>query len=194
MYKRVQAGVDGIVPTPSWLTAMRSASELYTHIIISLRPTFKCSTCLRYTMRESAEGGIRTHVSLQTNGFQDRLVMASSIPLRMKFYKISSKSSFSTTIWSFVLKTYYFQAENLTFQDNILHRWRCMFTLSFEQQLSTTPVSVATGKLLLKDFISFISLHSVLRTSQLAGCQSCNYSYFFTFHLASSMCVHIAER
>ena len=30
----------------------------------------------------SGEGGIRTHVSLRTNGFQDRLVMASSIPLR----------------------------------------------------------------------------------------------------------------
>ena len=28
-------------------------------------------------------GGIRTHVPLRTNGFQDRLVMTSSIPLRM---------------------------------------------------------------------------------------------------------------
>ena len=31
----------------------------------------------------SGEGGIRTHVPLRTNGFQDRLVMTSSIPLRM---------------------------------------------------------------------------------------------------------------
>ena len=30
----------------------------------------------------SAEDGIRTHVPLRTNGFQDRLVMTSSIPLQ----------------------------------------------------------------------------------------------------------------
>ena len=30
----------------------------------------------------SGEGGIRTHVPLRTNGFQDRLVMTTSIQLR----------------------------------------------------------------------------------------------------------------
>ena len=30
----------------------------------------------------SAEGGVRTHVPLRTNGFQDRLVMTTSIPLQ----------------------------------------------------------------------------------------------------------------
>lgn len=30
----------------------------------------------------SGEGGIRTHAPFQTNGFQDRLVMTTSIPLR----------------------------------------------------------------------------------------------------------------
>ena len=35
----------------------------------------------------SAEGGIRTHVPFRTNGFQDRLVMTSSIPLqKLIFY------------------------------------------------------------------------------------------------------------
>ena len=29
----------------------------------------------------NGEGGIRTHVPLRTNGFQDRLVMTTSIPL-----------------------------------------------------------------------------------------------------------------
>ena len=29
-----------------------------------------------------AEGGIRTHVGVNPNGFQDRLVMTTSIPLR----------------------------------------------------------------------------------------------------------------
>ena len=31
---------------------------------------------------QSGEGGIRTHAPLRTNGFQDRLVMTTSIPLR----------------------------------------------------------------------------------------------------------------
>ena len=31
--------------------------------------------------KENAEDGIRTHVPLRTNGFQDRLVMTASIPL-----------------------------------------------------------------------------------------------------------------
>ena len=31
----------------------------------------------------SGEGGIRTHAPFRTNGFQDRLVMTASIPLRV---------------------------------------------------------------------------------------------------------------
>ena len=37
----------------------------------------------RLRAKESAEGGIRTHAPLRTNGFQDRLVMTTSIPLRV---------------------------------------------------------------------------------------------------------------
>ena len=33
----------------------------------------------------NGEGGIRTHASLRTNGFQDRLVMTTSIPLHNVF-------------------------------------------------------------------------------------------------------------
>ena len=33
----------------------------------------------------NGEGGIRTHVPLRTNGFQDRLVMTTSIPLHVIF-------------------------------------------------------------------------------------------------------------
>ena len=32
----------------------------------------------------SGEGGIRTHAPLRTNGFQDRLVMTTSIPLQVR--------------------------------------------------------------------------------------------------------------
>ena len=34
----------------------------------------------------SAEGGIRTHVPFRTNGFQDRLVMTTSIPLHLLIF------------------------------------------------------------------------------------------------------------
>ena len=34
------------------------------------------------TACRGAEGGIRTHVGVNPNGFQDRLVMTTSIPLR----------------------------------------------------------------------------------------------------------------
>lgn len=34
----------------------------------------------------NGEGGIRTHAPLRTNGFQDRLVMTTSIPLQTCFY------------------------------------------------------------------------------------------------------------
>ena len=33
----------------------------------------------------NGEGGIRTHAPLRTNGFQDRLVMTTSIPLHILF-------------------------------------------------------------------------------------------------------------
>ena len=38
---------------------------------------------LCFKAKESAGGGIRTHAPLRTNGFQDRLVMTTSIPLRV---------------------------------------------------------------------------------------------------------------
>ena len=40
----------------------------------------------------SGEDGIRTHVPLRTNGFQDRLVMTTSIPLHV-FNLVSQKTS-----------------------------------------------------------------------------------------------------
>ena len=40
---------------------------------------------LCFKAKESAGGGIRTHAPLRTNGFQDRLVMTTSIPLHNVF-------------------------------------------------------------------------------------------------------------
>ena len=47
---------------------------------------------LNYTRKltkENAEGGIRTHVPVRTNGFQDRLVMTTSIPLHNLYSVVS---------------------------------------------------------------------------------------------------------
>ena len=66
-------------------------SESIKHAIImqvSGRP-FKC---LRGGPARG-EGGIRTHAPLRTNGFQDRLVMTTSIPLRIeRFHQTQVKS------------------------------------------------------------------------------------------------------
>ena len=40
-----------------------------------------------YRYDSSGEGGIRTHAPLRTNGFQDRLVMTTSIPLHILFHR-----------------------------------------------------------------------------------------------------------
>ena len=37
----------------------------------------------------SGESGIRTHAPFRTNGFQDRLVMTTSIPLQIVYAKFS---------------------------------------------------------------------------------------------------------
>ena len=53
-------------------------SEYITRYLIR---SLKISNSIAFLM--SGEDGIRTHVPLRTNGFQDRLVMTTSIPLRV---------------------------------------------------------------------------------------------------------------
>ena len=43
----------------------------------------------------NGEGGIRTHAPLRTNGFQDRLVMTTSIPLLIRFLSLTAYASAS---------------------------------------------------------------------------------------------------
>ncbi len=43
----------------------------------------------------SGEGGIRTHAPLRTNGFQDRLVMTTSIPLHILLSAVISTARVS---------------------------------------------------------------------------------------------------
>lgn len=39
-----------------------------------------------YKLSYGGEGGIRTHVGLHPNGFQDRPVMTTSVPLQVKSF------------------------------------------------------------------------------------------------------------
>ena len=47
---------------------------------------FRNKTTLKGGFITSGEGGIRTHAPLRTNGFQDRLVMTTSIPLLIHLF------------------------------------------------------------------------------------------------------------
>ena len=54
----------------------------------------------------SGEGGIRTHAPLRTNGFQDRLVMTTSIPLRNCFIIISHQANNVKHLFLFFQKNF----------------------------------------------------------------------------------------
>ena len=70
-------------------------SEYITRYLIR---SLKISNSIAFLM--SGEDGIRTHVPLRTNGFQDRLVMTTSIPLRICFARISAKKILPSTFVS----------------------------------------------------------------------------------------------
>ena len=54
----------------------------------------------------SGEGGIRTHAPLRTNGFQDRLVMTTSIPLRNCLIIISHQANNVKHLFFFFQKNF----------------------------------------------------------------------------------------
>ena len=56
----------------------------------------------------SGEGGIRTHAPLRTNGFQDRLVMTTSIPLRNCLIIISHQANNVKHLFLFFQKIYFY--------------------------------------------------------------------------------------
>ena len=71
-----------VLPTYSLSRGAPSASWVFLQ-----KDTYQCGICNYITQRSvfSGEDGIRTHVPVRTNGFQDRLVMTASIPLRIGF-------------------------------------------------------------------------------------------------------------
>ena len=61
---------------------------------------------------QSGEGGIRTHAPLRTNGFQDRLVMTTSIPLHVFGSRLFSQRHgilYHTKISASTIISQYFQ-------------------------------------------------------------------------------------
>ena len=59
---------------------------LYRITILFVKQIFKFFQIFFYLLQTSGESGIRTHAPLRTNGFQDRLVMTTSISLRTDIY------------------------------------------------------------------------------------------------------------
>ena len=53
---------------------------------------------------KSGEGGIRTHAPFRTNGFQDRLVMTTSIPLHVSLCsELNCNAAFCDGVYSIIL-------------------------------------------------------------------------------------------
>ena len=71
----------------------------------------------------SGEGGIRTHAPLRTNGFQDRLVMTTSIPLRNCLIIISQQANNVKHLFLFFQKNLF-----LFFQKNLFLFFQKNFT------------------------------------------------------------------
>ena len=71
-----------VLPTYSLSRGAPSASWVFLQ-----KDTYQCGILNYYNTKKffSGEDGIRTHVHVRTNGFQDRLVMTASIPLRIGF-------------------------------------------------------------------------------------------------------------
>ena len=72
---------------------------------------------LKKVKKINGEGGIRTHAPLRTNGFQDRLVMTTSIPLRIQLRVCFNASVILTSHFLYVnIFFYFFIAELLLMQ------------------------------------------------------------------------------
>ena len=68
------------------------------------------------TILGRGEDGIRTHAPFRTNGFQDRLVMTTSIPLRMIFPAGSVNTARIILSSAIILCQYHFTARIISLQ------------------------------------------------------------------------------
>ena len=77
------------------------ATRLLYHVFAFLSTTF-----FKTFSVSSGESGIRTHAPLRTNGFQDRLVMTTSISLRIFAHLLSAK--LILTLFSLYVKNFFY--------------------------------------------------------------------------------------
>ena len=110
-------------------------SESITRYLIR---SLKISNSIVFLM--SGEDGIRTHVPLRTNGFQDRLVMTTSIPLRVshlnqcEIYSIIRTSlcqPFFLHFWIFLF--FYILGYFLFYPQMRCHSGCCKYTLAISR-------------------------------------------------------------
>ena len=108
------------------------------NILTLLNLLFKNSKSIVFLM--SGEDGIRTHVPLRTNGFQDRLVMTTSIPLRVshlnqcEIYSIIRTSlcqPFFLHFWIFLF--FYILGYFLFYPQMRCHSGCCKYTLAISR-------------------------------------------------------------
>ena len=75
---------EGFEPSRHFRALLPSQGGPFTTWVLLQRLTGLTKKC-------GGEGGIRTHAPFRTNGFQDRLVMTTSIPLRIESLALSKK-------------------------------------------------------------------------------------------------------
>ena len=105
----------------------------------------------------SGEGGIRTHAPLRTNGFQDRLVMTTSIPLRNCLIIISHQANNVKHLFLFFQKNF-IPEETLVFIGFFQH-----IILSFLIHIKYIYYQMTTYHLIHLIYYIFIGLKLIIK-------------------------------
>ena len=105
----------------------------------------------------SGEGGIRTHAPLRTNGFQDRLVMTTSIPLRNCLIIISHQANNVKHLFLFFKKNF-IPGETLVFIGFFQH-----IILSFLIYIKYIYYQMTTYPLIHLIYYIFIGLKLIIK-------------------------------
>ena len=79
----------------------------------------------------NGEDGIRTHAPLRTNGFQDRLVMTTSIPLQTCFSILKDIRAFVKHFFLFFSTSGRFQKRAASDATRLVYHWFCNLSTDF---------------------------------------------------------------
>ena len=81
-----QLGYFSNCPTRTFPTYRNFCIHLCLAVCPNIRHMYNSFKSAHPPCTQSGESGIRTHAPLRTNGFQDRLVMTTSISLQVRFF------------------------------------------------------------------------------------------------------------